>query len=99
MTADRIAHYQQVSGGGEELQRMFQDIEPAHPFALSLQGLVPQLAAAQAQQTALPALGDNLVLGHQQVGLAAQMGNCQQIGLSRHMCCIMCLKHCWLDPC
>ncbi|KAL0048522.1 hypothetical protein WJX82_005027 [Trebouxia sp. C0006] len=67
MTADRIAHYQQVAGGGEEIQRMFQDIEPAHPFALSLQGLLPQLAAAQAQQAGLSALAaDNIVLGHQQ---------------------------------
>lgn len=67
MTADRIAHYQQVSGGGEELQRMFQDIEPAHPFALSLQGLLPQLASAQAQQANLSALGaQNLMLSHQQ---------------------------------
>ena len=67
MTADRIAHYQQVSGGGEELQRMVQDIEPAHPFALSLQGLFPQLAAAQSQQPGLSALGESTVLGHQQV--------------------------------
>ena len=68
MTADRIAHYQQVSGGGEELKRMFQDIEPAHPFALSLQDLFPQLAAAQAQQSGLSALSDNIGSGHQQVG-------------------------------
>ncbi len=68
MTADRIAHYQQVAGGGEEIQRMFQDIEPAHPFALSLQGLLPQLTAAQAQQAGLSALAaDKIVLGHQQV--------------------------------
>ncbi|KAA6421924.1 MAG: RNA recognition motif-containing [Trebouxia sp. A1-2] len=67
MTADRVAHYQQVAGGGEEIQRMFQDIEPAHPFALSLQGLLPQLAAVQAQQAGLPALAaDNIVLEHQQ---------------------------------
>ncbi|DBA89087.1 TPA: hypothetical protein ACH3X1_016264 [Trebouxia sp. C0004] len=67
MTADRIAHYQQVAGGGEEIQRMFQDIEPAHPFALSLQGLLPQLAAVQAQQADLSALAaENIVLGHQQ---------------------------------
>ena len=68
MTADRIAHYQQVSGGGEELKRMFQDFEPAHPFALSLQGLFPQLAAVQAQQAGLSALGDSVGFGHQQVG-------------------------------
>ena len=73
MTADRIAHYQQVSGGGEELQRMFQDIEPAHPFALSPPGLLPQLASAQAQQANLSALGaQNLMLSHQQVGIAPQ---------------------------
>jgi len=81
MTADRIAHYQQVAGGGEEIQRMFQDIEPAHPFALSLQGLLPQLAAAQAQQAGLSALAaDNIVLGHQQIhpGLVTQ----------RHLCTV-----------
>ncbi|KAL3141690.1 hypothetical protein ABBQ32_004377 [Trebouxia sp. C0010 RCD-2024] len=66
MTADRIAHYQQVSGGGDELQRMFQDIEPAHPFALSLQGLFPHLAVAQAQQAGLSNLGENVGFGHQQ---------------------------------
>lgn len=73
MTADRIAHYQQVSGGGEELKRMFQDIEPAHPFALSLQGLFPQLAAAQAQQASVSALSDSVGYGHQQVGFVLDM--------------------------
>lgn len=67
MTADRIAHYQQVSGGGEELRRMFQDIEPAHPFALSLQGLLPHLAAALPQQASLSALSESVGFSHQQV--------------------------------
>lgn len=75
MTADRIAHYQQVSGGGDELQRMFQDIEPAHPFALSLQGLFPHLAAAQAQQAGLSSLGDSVGFGHQQVRSPALLFN------------------------
>lgn len=73
MTADRIAHYQQVLGGGDELQRMFQDIEPAHPFALSLQGLFPHLAVAQAQQAGLSNLSESVGFGHQQVGYFAPL--------------------------
>ncbi len=82
MTADRIAHYQQVSGGGEEIQRMFQDIEPAHPFALSLQGLFPQLAAAQVQQASLSALSaDSIMLGHQQVlVITVSINACKSVG-------------------
>lgn len=68
MTADRIAHYQAVSGGGEEIQQMFQDVEPAHPFAVSLLSLFPQLAAIQSQQAGLPAMGaDSITHGHKQV--------------------------------
>lgn len=88
MTADRIAHYQQVAGGGEEIQRMFQDIEPAHPFALSLQGLLPQLAAAQVQQAGLSALAaDNIVLGHQQGPPTLSVDNALGpfMGLGGHM--------------
>lgn len=70
MTADRLAHYQQVSGGGEEIQRMFQDIEPAHPFALSLQGLFPHMTLAPVQHASPIPLGtDDIALGHQEVHL------------------------------
>ena len=86
MTADRIAHYQQVIGG-EELQRVLQ--EPAHPFALSLQGLFPQLAAAQTQQPGLSALGESMVLDHQTVGSAIHCAVTAIVkhGCINHVCC------------
>ena len=64
-----------MAGGEDELQRMFQDIEPAHPFALTLQGLFPHLAAAQAQQAGLSNLGENVGFGHQQVRCPAPLFN------------------------
>lgn len=84
MTADRLAHYQQVSGGGEEIQRMFQDIEPAHPFALSLQGLFPHMTLAPVQHASLTALAaDDIALGHQQV-------HCTPL-TDQHMLCSQCI--------
>lgn len=88
MTADRIAHYQAVSGGGEEIQQMFQDVEPAHPFAVSLLSLFPQLAAIQSQQAGLPAMGaDSITHGHKQglptVGVGSSLG--AFTGLGGHM--------------
>lgn len=85
MTADRVAHYQQVSGGGEEIRRMFQDIEPAHPFALRLQGLFPHLTVAPVQHASLTALGaDDVVLGHQPATLAVDDALGPLMGLGGH---------------
>lgn len=79
MTADRIAHYQQVTGGSQD-QPMADDKDQAGPpLALTLQALLPHLS------TSLPLAGrEGLLHGHQQVRTLHNLSE-QHVGVSRRL--------------
>lgn len=71
MTADRIAHYQQVTGGQQDQPHTDESDQPAHPPVDCFQGVMPRM------NTSLPLSGrDGLLLGHQHVSSSWNVQQC-----------------------